>query len=287
MIRTFTALTRQIRRSYCVTAKRASIIHTLKEQSPKINEADVTSLLDHAPELSHYNPELWRKSYDFLISQQNFSLDSYLKIIALYPKILTTSHEIIFKQLEAWRACQFGERRFQDLITKHPALIQHGNEKKLTRRMGFLQSFVTTPKNVWRIMMSSPEVAIEPEPIIEAKFKYLMEEMLLEVPEIVDSDVFSHTLEHIKMRHIFLDRLGMYKYRNPKKDIRHEKRTNPKLSQIVDTSDKRFACKICYVTLEEYEIFKVLIKREWQRKEIHDEDENFDDLRIDQGIDNI
>lgn len=135
--------------------------------------------------------------------------------------------------------------------------------------------------------MSSPEVTIQSEQILEKKFKYLIEKMRIEIPEIVDSNVFSYDLEFIKIRHVFMERLGLYKVKSLKKDAKNDKNTNPRLSKIVDSPNKRFATKLCYVTLEEYEVFQELLKREWERKDVNDEDDNFDEMQKDQGIDVI
>ncbi|XP_063700238.1 transcription termination factor 4, mitochondrial [Culicoides brevitarsis] len=273
-------------RFYCVASNKANILKTLKEHSPKINIETISSALDQFPNLTNFQPLQWEKTFSFLINQQNFPHESCINIVSAYPQIFTTSLDTTFKQLEAWRGCQFGEKRLQDLICKHPALIQHGNEKQLSRRMAFLQGYVQTPKNVWRIMMSSPEVAIQSEETLAAKFKYLIETMQVEVSEIVDSDVFLHDLEHIKMRHIFMQRLGLYKVKSKRADVRKsEKNSNPRLNRIVDTSDKKFATKICYVTLEEYEVFQELLRREWERQDLDDEDEDFDELQKERGID--
>lgn len=175
----------------------------------------------------------------------------------------------------------------KDLLIKYPELIQHGNTKYLAKRVGYLQSYVTTPKNVWRLMMSSPILVVESEKVIEAKMNYLIKVMGIEVHELTDSDVFSNSLDHIKIRHTFLERLGMFKFRTEKMKENNEKNINPKLSHIMDTSDKSFASKICYVTLEEYETFQELIKREWKRTDVNDDEEEFDEMQSEQGIDRV
>lgn len=259
----------------------------MKEYAPDLNADDLSTALNHVPQLNNYHPSLWQKTFNFLINQQNFPQESCFQIITSYPQIFTTPLDTTFKQLEAWRACQFGEKRLQDLITKHPALIQHGNERHLTHRMAFLLGYVTSQRNVWRILMSAPTVILESEKSLEQKFKYLLEVMRVEVSDIVKSDVFKYDLEFIKMRHIFLERLGMYKSKSLKKnkDISNEKNSNPKLTQIVDTLDRRFATKVCFVTLEEYEVFQQLLRREWEREDVDDEDEDFDEMQAERGID--
>lgn len=86
------------------------------------------------------------------------------------------------------------------------------------------------------------------------------------------SKVFSHSLDVIKCRHVFLSRLGLFKPRSPKADPL-EPSKNPKMTNIYDTSDREFAVKTCGVTLEEFETFQELYKREKHREEdFEDED---------------
>uniref|UniRef100_A0A1B0DC24 Palmitoyltransferase n=1 Tax=Phlebotomus papatasi TaxID=29031 RepID=A0A1B0DC24_PHLPP len=54
-----------------------------------------------------------------------------------------------------------------------------------------------------------------------------------------------------------------------------EVNNNPKLHQIVDTSDKTFATKIAFATLEEYEVFEELYSRELNEQD--DEESDTDD----------
>lgn len=91
--------------------------------------------------------------------------------------------------------------------------------------------------------------------------KYLTDIMKVDPTEASKSKVFSHSLDVIKCRHVFLNRLGLFKPKNPKVDPLLPSK-NPKMTNIYDTSDKEFATKICGVTLEEFETFRELFKRE-------------------------
>ena len=67
----------------------------------------------------------------------------------------------------------------------------------------------------------------------------LVQEMGLEQPHIASARCLKHPLLHIKTRHLFLLRAGLYKTPNLKKD-RQSHRRNPSLTDILDTSDRRF-----------------------------------------------
>lgn len=119
--------------------------------------------------------------------------------------------------------------------------------------------------------MSSPCLIKENESAIEERYQYLTEVMRLEVPEIVKSEVFSKSLEHLKTRHMFLDRLGLFKPRSIRANP-DEPSKNHRLYQIVDSSDKSFATKIARVSLLEWEVFQDLYS-----KELRDADDKLND----------
>lgn len=96
--------------------------------------------------------------------------------------------------------------------------------------------------------------------------------MKVDETEVSKSKVFSYSLDAIKCRHVFLDRLGLFKPKNPKVD-RLQPSKNPKMNEIFDTSDREFAVKTCGVTLEEFETFRELYKREKNRDEDDLDDE--------------
>lgn len=101
--------------------------------------------------------------------------------------------------------------------------------------------------------------------------------MKVDVTDVAKSKVFSLPIEEIKCRHVFLFRLGMFKPKNPKVDPLQPSK-NPKMSYIYDTSDREFAVKTCGVTLEEFETFRELYKRErdtnHEEEDVDDEDED-------------
>lgn len=98
--------------------------------------------------------------------------------------------------------------------------------------------------------------------------------MKVDETDAAKSKVFSHTLDVIKCRHVFLSRLGLFKPKNPKVDPLQPSK-NPKMAFIYDTSDREFAVKTCGVTLDEFETFRELYKRE---KDSHLDDDVDEDV---------
>ncbi|XP_059619096.1 transcription termination factor 4, mitochondrial [Phlebotomus argentipes] len=240
----------------------------------EINANAIDQTLKLNPKLLEYDLESWRRIVS-TFRNQGFPSYMLLPLIVNHPPILHRSAEQINFGLDKWNTSQFGERNIMKLITRYPDLLEISkSEKFISDRIGYLQIYAETRKNVFTMIMNSPCLITDKVHVIDSKIAYLKDTMRVDLSEVLKSEVFSKTYSKIRTRHTFLDRLGVYKQRSYKADARAIS-TNPKLYQIMDTSDKTFATKIAFVTLEEYEVFEELYARELR------EDEEFESLESD------
>lgn len=182
-------------------------------------------------------------------------------MIVSNPSLLHRKHENIIQSLETWRSSQFGEKLVLILIEKYPQLLDITDAADLYLKIENLKKYAGGVKNVWRLFLNSPNLIYDKTSTTDVKVDYLNDVMRVDVLEVVKSAVFSNTFEEIRCRHVFLERLGLYKTKSKKADPA-EPSKNPKLYTIMDTSEKRFATKVAFVTLEEFEAFQELFKRE-------------------------
>ncbi|KAH8409543.1 hypothetical protein KR222_008159, partial [Zaprionus bogoriensis] len=243
----------------------------------QLEQVHIDEAIRAEPTLSIYSPEVWRRAHDTF---QNHGLETnnFLRIVTGNPAVLKRSPQRIVDSLEIWRACQFGEHLLHLLLTKYPELLDVQDAYRLRSQAAYLKSRLSTSKNVWKVLMNSPDLLSQSEQCIEEKLNYMVDTMRIEVPEIVKSAALSLPFEELRCRHTFLLRLGLFKPRALKADP-DEPTTNHRLYQITDTSEKSFTTKICHVTLPEYEAFKELFAREMDRKagKPKDEEEFSDD----------
>lgn len=242
--------------------------------TPKILQLEqihINEAIKLEPTLSIYPPEIWRRAHETF---QNHGLETvnFLRIVTGNPAVLKRTPDKIINSLEIWRACQFGEHLLHLLLTKYPELLDITESHQLLEHIAFLKSRVSTSKNVWKLLMNSPDLIAQPEESLEEKLNYIIDVMRIEVPEIVKSASLTLPFDEIRCRHQFLVRLGLFKPRPLKADP-NDPTTNHKLYQITDTSEKTFATKICHVTLPEYEAFKELYAKELERKNKKSKDE--------------
>lgn len=190
----------------------------------------------------------------------------------MQPSLLNRPAAQILNTLECWRSSQFGDQKVNSLLEQYPELFDVHNENTITARMAYLKPYALTGKNIWRLLMNSPNLISDREPVIAAKIAYLQKEMRADVSDAVKSAVFSHSLDSIRCRHVFLDRLGMYVPRSPKADP-SEPSKNPRMHQIFDGTDDVFAKKTCGVSAEEFEVFQKLFAIEMEKGRQHFDEE--------------
>lgn len=248
-------------------------IETIAKTGINFNLKHFNEIVRNSPELSSFAPELWKKSFDNLLSE-GFDENKFLWMIESNPKLLYKDPTNLHQQLEDWRSFQFGSKITLELLETHPQLIGIKDIKELNRNIEIIKQFVQTHKNVAKILINSPTAICDSPKLIQDKIKYFENDMQVEFTEVVKSSAFSLDLQTIKTRHVFLERLGLYEKKTKKtKDLESK---NPKIYQITDTSDKRFATKVCFVTLDEYETFVELFKKETAKK--LDDEEDLDSL---------
>lgn len=198
--------------------------------------------------------------YDIFM-EQGFDTTGALKIIKDNPLVLRYRPESVYKRIEIWRGCQFGGRLAHELIKQCPELLDFDDEEYVRGRVADLTVYAATKKNVWRLLMASPNLLIDNLPIFTAKCNYLDGIMKVDVTDAVKSGVFAYSLRRIRTRHMFMVRLGIYKERT-KHYNEMDTDKNPRMRRIMDSSDEKFAKKVCGVSLLEYETFVELYRRE-------------------------
>ncbi|XP_053666741.1 uncharacterized protein LOC128715849 [Anopheles marshallii] len=264
----FTRFSATFLRRYCSTSSSSKLAEAIAASIEGVDKASIGALLTTVPELTKYAPEQWYRTVNQLTTE-GLEVEKMLSIIGGHPSILVRPPEKIAESLHCWRSCQFGDANMKVLLSAHPCLLDFTNYGQLAQRVAFLHSHFETRKNVYRLFLNAPNLVVDEHHVTEAKILYLMQTMRHEVLEVVKSCAFAHDLEHLRCRHTFLERLGLFKPR-PLKVDKSTPTGNPPVHQITDTSDKRFAVKVAYVTLEEYEVFQELFRREMDQDDERD-----------------
>lgn len=204
-----------------------------------------------------------------------------IQIFKANPLLAQYSPENISNRLEIWRGCSFGEDLTKALVIQCPEILDIDDEKFIKNRLAEIKTYAQRDKNVWRILMASPNVLVEGTAAFDEKIKYLWGVMKIEMTDAVKSGVFSYSIRKLRTRHMMMVRLGIYKER-PKNYNPLDPNKNPRMARIIDSTDEEFANKICGISLFEYETFCELYAREMRNMRQKTGDWHVDNLSDDE-----
>lgn len=172
----------------------------------------------------------------------------------------------------------FGRQGFADdslmsVISKGPSLL-YLNLKSVEKSLLNLKVYFSS-RDLKKLLRKCPESLKDPWTDVYRKYRYVIYDMVFTNQDIVHSSLFSHSLQRIKNRHLFLERSGLFVTVSPKHDPALN--PNPQLSQIVDTSDAAFLKLFPVTDMEGYQVFCLMREIEADRdddlEEITSEDE--------------
>lgn len=229
----------------------------------KVPEDAITTILLKVPVLLTFPYSVWEETVMQLLKNYQFNPIQVLPILADSPSFLKGSiWKSLHDVLSVLRGWGMREGQMQTVVLKNPELLYRNlrsvqlNYRKLCE--------VFTKSNVFNLILSTPNVLTDEWETTQAKINYVHGEMGVVASAILDSSLFKHSLDHIIIRHEFLQRAGLYC-----KPDKHgvSKTENASLKNITNTNDKAFAKHVAGLTEEEYVVFALLKRQELQEKD--------------------
>jgi len=224
----------------------------------------IQNVLKQNPSLQQKSASHWEKFINILNSYDIKEVDCF-QIISSEPEVLTIPHEELEDVLARWHSCQLGSDLTNLLLLNNPGFL-FVPLSTIEKRIPILQSLTKRARALTILLLECPNVLTEDWNIIQQKIDYVVNVMVIDRADIFKSAVLSKSLNHIKIRHTLLLKCGLYeapsKYVHKQMNNAKSAFQNPPLKRIVDNSDTAFARKICHITLEEYEAYKVCFEKE-------------------------
>ncbi|XP_041373226.1 transcription termination factor 4, mitochondrial-like [Gigantopelta aegis] len=143
------------------------------------------------------------------------------------------------------------------LLANNPQILSLSSKQVLSRLNALKELFKT--QDVFTLILKSPSVLLDDWNSFHETFKYVFHVMKITQPQMVKSHVFHHPLAHIRSRHLFLARSGQWFTGKLKQG---EKSPNPRLVEIVDSTDEHFAKKFGGMSGRDYRTFCRLLAKE-------------------------
>ncbi|XP_050739925.1 transcription termination factor 4, mitochondrial-like isoform X2 [Eriocheir sinensis] len=235
----------------------------------EISPQTIADQLTETPDLLDHTPKAWRETSSVLADHELPGL-KILQSVAMVPDILSVRPETLNQTLTTYRFMSVGRQSVVRHVGRNPMLCLT-NPKKVKRKLLTL-SQMFPPTEFKLLLKKNPNVLTDPFDDTMAKILYVHEVMGLEQPHIASSRCLRQPLAHLRARHTFLVRAGLYRKPNLLKDKQSHRR-NPSLEMIMDTSDRHFANRVARLSTEEYDVFKRMMEEEEEEEGEGEEEE--------------
>lgn len=250
------------------------LIGTIGRERAELHLRDLVGFgFDHGTieELITNNPSSFQSGHLLDLSKNfhafGFSLIQISSILKLCPEILDADIDFINDSLDILRQLGLDGSSIVTVVSMCPHVIL--KSKKATNTQYNLLKDLLSRKDLMRLVKSSPSVLLDDIDDISSKYNYVTMEMAISRNQVAQSNLFAHSIFHIKCRHKFLERAGLFK--KVVKEKKGLEKANPHLRDIVDVSDEDFAKKHGNMTEGDYKTFVKMYMEEISVTESDDE----------------
>ena len=217
--------------------------------------SDITSLLSARPGYIRNHRKLLPTIH--LLLDHGLDLKQVITILHQFPPVMKVKPNQLTQVVEVLRECGFREKSIAKVLAGNPAVLQVAMAT-VHKRVGALRQLFRSA-DVITLVVGCPQVLTDEWEEIQARFDYVFHEMNITQKQMVYAALFSHSLSHIKKRHAFLVRAGLF---DQSKRAEGERSPNARLDQIITTSDEAFARTFGGFGVDEYRTFCQLFDKE-------------------------
>ncbi|XP_069831580.1 transcription termination factor 4, mitochondrial isoform X2 [Dendropsophus ebraccatus] len=192
-----------------------------------------------------------------------------LKILEERPELLKMTVKELKDRVDTLRTLGLGEGSLQNSVSRCPGLLSVPRFRLLAATQCLKSQCHFTSQQVLKILNTVPETFTQDPSHLQDVFQYVYFRMGGNHREMVSSQVFQTSIDEIKVRHQFLERLG--KFRPPDKK-RVCPPSNPKLKEVIQFSEDDFLSHVARSSTEEFNTFRKILEREEREGEKSMED---------------
>ncbi|XP_063298482.1 transcription termination factor 4, mitochondrial isoform X2 [Pelobates fuscus] len=185
--------------------------------------------------------------------------DKTLRMLEASPEIFKVSSKQIKDRADNLRKLGLGEGTLQVSLSRCPSILTMPSTRILAAAQCLKQRCQFSTQQVSKILHVSPETLTQDPDYIEEVFQYVYFRMGGTHKDILTSGLFLTSLDEIKVRHQFLERLGRFLPPNKKGEC---PTSNPKIKDIVNLSENNFLSSVACSSPEEFHTFQKIVARE-------------------------
>lgn len=192
-----------------------------------------------------------------LLLEYGLLKDDITHIVKIYPDIVFKAKADVLVIIKYLQDLGFSTDSIVKMICNHPSLLD-SDMTSVPQRIEDLKLLFKT-KDTFKLLEKLPTLLFCDMEEILQRFNYVFVEMGITQPQMMYSNLFSYPIEHIHARHMFLVRAGYFKKMLKTKG---QIDLNPKLDNIIGTSDTEFVMKFGDMTVKDYKTFKKLLLKD-------------------------
>ncbi|XP_063771830.1 transcription termination factor 4, mitochondrial isoform X2 [Pseudophryne corroboree] len=182
-----------------------------------------------------------------------------LRMLEERPELLRTPAKDVRDRVDTLRSLGLGEGSIQNSLSRCPSLLSVPRSRLLASAQSLKGRCQFSSQQVQKILNTVPETLTQDPTYVEEVFQYVYFRMGMKHGEIISSNVFLTSLNEIRVRHQFLERLGRF-LPPDKKGLCPS--SNPKLKEITQLSEEDFLSRIACSSAEELSTFRKIMERE-------------------------
>lgn len=225
----------------------------------------------HVPAMI-FTTEKKRNAISNLLESHGFSKGQISHLFNSPEPILNLSETELSDVLSHWFLGFPSNDKLFTVFTANPQLLILHPEYVNNRIKELMTLF--TKRDIQKLLITSPNVFLDDFSEITQKVEYIVHRMKVEQNSIVKSCALQFSLDHVKCRHNFMQRAGLYKV--IKKEVKSK---NPPLHKVFSRNIDTFL-KLTKLSEEEYLTFFEYYKDELEEEkqaEMEDDEDTDDD----------
>ncbi|XP_053342839.1 transcription termination factor 4, mitochondrial isoform X1 [Clarias gariepinus] len=206
---------------------------------------------------------------------------SVLKILEKCPELYSLKEAQLQQRVLNLRKIGLVEGSLQRVISHYPQILSFSVKRVNAVSRLLREKCQFNAQQMADILRDSPHVVGEEPARLEYMFQYVYFRMGCRQAEMVKAKLFRLSLEELRCRHSFLERLGLYQTPDKKGQTLV---LNPRLKDFLNVSEEIYLTNVARATQEEFNVFKKLVARE-QEEEEQDQEYSSDDYDTDDDDD--
>jgi hypothetical protein len=196
-----------------------------------------------------------------------FSVSDTFKILPVASKVFQPNRKNIINILEMLRGYKLSDKHVIHVASSAPHILNIKSAKTLSSRIDrFGEMFFHG--DLVKMIVKWPQILLADAEDTRLKFDYIIEIMNMKYTQLIRSNALSCPFHHVKARHLFLLRAGLFETPDKNKETKHIQ--NPSIRAIMDLSDEAFVSKLgAGMSVADYQTFCNILHLE---EELSDEE---------------